>query len=237
MSEYPGANGVRKQHDRRSDVGVHSERLTNNSFQDKPCLFLDRDGVIVEDTHYLHRVADIEFIPGLAEAIAQTNLTGIPVVIVTNQAGIGRGYYDWNAFARVQKAILKHLGEKGATIDMVLACAYHTDAEGSLAVADHPWRKPRPGMLLEAARELEIDLSQSFIIGDSISDLLAGKAAGLCGGALVMTGHGRREFAEKSQPVFGEWRSGKSFQPQLAETAGDAIREWLLSIGADRNVN
>lgn len=74
------------------DDGLYSKRLTDRTYAGRPCLFLDPDGVIVEDTHYLHKIRDIEFIPELPAAIEQVNLAGIPVVIVTNQAGIGRGY-------------------------------------------------------------------------------------------------------------------------------------------------
>lgn len=151
----------------------------------RAALFLDRDGVIVVDTDYLGRSEDLRLIPGAAAAIGRVNALGLPVVVVTNQSGIGRGYYDWNGFHAVQTALTAVLAAEGARLDAVLACAYHHDARGAMAVADHPWRKPRPGMILEAARRMRLDLSRSWIVGDRAHDLAAGLAAELAGGTLV----------------------------------------------------
>lgn len=160
------------------------------TFADAPALFLDRDGVVVEDTHYLARPEDVRMIAGAGTVIAAFNRAGVPVVMVTNQSGIGRGFYDWRAFAAVQAAIVAALAREGARLDAVLACAYHADADPPLRVADHPWRKPRGGMILEAGRRMNLDLARSWIVGDKVDDLLAGRAAGLAGGVLVATGHG-----------------------------------------------
>jgi D-glycero-D-manno-heptose 1,7-bisphosphate phosphatase len=148
-------------------------------------LFLDRDGVIVADTHYLHRVEDVHVIAGAADAIYRCNASGIKVVVVTNQAGIGRGYYRWDDFEAVQKALSAELAAVGAHFDAVLACAYHAEGQGSLRVANHPWRKPNPGMILEAASRLNINLAQSWIVGDRAHDLAAGQASWLPGGTLL----------------------------------------------------
>jgi D-glycero-D-manno-heptose 1,7-bisphosphate phosphatase len=154
---------------------------------DGPALFLDRDGVIVADTRYLGRPEDLRMIQGAAAAIAQCNALEIPVVLVTNQSGIARGYYDWNSFRNVQVAMSEALAAAGAHIDAVLACAYHADGRAPLRIADHPWRKPNPGMILEAARRMGVDLSRSWIVGDTVSDLVAGKTAGLMGGTLIIS--------------------------------------------------
>jgi D-glycero-D-manno-heptose 1,7-bisphosphate phosphatase len=156
-------------------------------------LFLDRDGVIVEEVHYLKRPEDVRLIPGAAAAIAACNRAGLAVVIVTNQAGIGRGLYTWRDFALVQQCIVDALGREGASVDAVLACAYHADGQGGLRVADHGWRKPRPGMILAAADRMGLDLSRAWIVGDRAADLAAGRAAGLAGGTLVETGYGTAE--------------------------------------------
>ncbi|MDA0663820.1 MAG: HAD family hydrolase [Proteobacteria bacterium] len=179
-----------------ADPGLWQQVLTALTARpDKPvpALFLDRDGVIVAEVNYLHRIDDIEILPEAAEIIARCNRTGIPVVLVTNQSGIGRGYYDWAQFAAVQDEIRRRLAESGASIDMVLACAYHDAGKPPYDVAAHAWRKPRPGMLQAAARALNLDLRRSWIVGDSASDLEAGKIAGLAGGIHVLTGHGNRD--------------------------------------------
>lgn len=151
-----------------------------------PALFLDRDGVINVDTGYVGRVEDVALTPWIAPVIRAANLGGCPVVVVTNQSGIARGYFGWDAFAAVQARIHAALAAAGAGIDMVLACAYHDSGRGALAVPDHPMRKPRPGMLLRAAEVAPIDLSRSILLGDRPSDVLAAYRAGLLGAGLVV---------------------------------------------------
>lgn len=171
-------------------LGLWAELLGRpTDYVGQPALFLDRDGVIIEDTHYLSDPADLRLIAGAAAAIRLANAQGIPVVVVTNQSGIARGYYDWPAFARVQNALAEQLASEGARLDMVLACGYHESASGELAHADHAWRKPNPGMLLHAAEVLGLDLTGSVILGDRLSDIEAGHRAGLRAGYLVRTGH------------------------------------------------
>jgi D-glycero-D-manno-heptose 1,7-bisphosphate phosphatase len=156
-------------------------------------LFLDRDGVIVEDTEYLCRVEDVAVIPGAAATIAAANRRKAPVVLVTNQAGIGRGYYGWDEFVAVQRVILSILALQGARIDAVYACALHPHGKELYAHPDPPDRKPRPGMLLRAAADLGIDLAQSWLVGDKTIDIEAAKRAGLAGAMQVMTGYGAKE--------------------------------------------
>ena len=159
-------------------------------FDGRGALFLDRDGVVVEEAHYLADPRDVRLIPGAAALIGACNAAGAPVVLITNQSGIGRGYFDWAAFDAVQAEIARQLAHDGAAWDAALACAYHEAGRGELARADHPWRKPNPGMLQAAARELGLDLPRSAIVGDKAADLAAGKAAGLALGVHVATGHG-----------------------------------------------
>ena len=158
-----------------------------------PALFLDRDGAIVEEVLYLHRPEEMKLIPGAADTIAAANTRGIPVVVVTNQAGIGRGYYGWEDFIAVQACMIEELSGLEARIDAVFACPYHADGEGPFIHADHPDRKPNPGMLQKAAGLLGLDLSRSWIAGDRASDLGAGHAAGCEGGVHLKTGHGHSD--------------------------------------------
>ena len=189
----------------------------------RSAIFLDRDGVIVEDVDYLYRAEDIRFLPGAAAAIARCNGLGIPVVVVTNQSGVGRAYYDWSAFYAVQSALVAQLAQQGAGLDAVLACAYHADAHGVYRIADHPWRKPNPGMIREAAERMRLDLANSWIIGDRASDLVAGRVAGLCGGVLVTGGHGKNEGALPSA------LADERFIVKISPTLADAV-EILIKI-------
>ncbi len=156
-------------------------------------LFLDRDGVVVEEVGYLHRSEDVRLIPAAAQTIAAFNAAEIAVIMVTNQSGLARGYFGWADFQAVQAEIAAELVRAGAHFDAVFACGYHQDGYGSLKVADHPWRKPNPGMFLAAGNRLGVDLSRSMVVGDRAQDLLAGRAAGLRQGVHVATGHGAAE--------------------------------------------
>jgi len=159
----------------------------------RPALFLDRDGVVVEEVHYLHRVQDVQLVPGAAEIISKANALEIAVVIVTNQAGIGYGKYGWPEFSRVQERILDDLDENGAFVNAVFACPFHERGKPPYNIPDHSSRKPNPGMLLKASSRLPIDLTHSWIVGDRSGDLKAGLNAGLSGGLHVKTGHGTEE--------------------------------------------
>ena len=152
-----------------------------------PALFLDRDGVVVVETHYLHEVDKTELISGAGSAIALANQRGLHVVLVTNQSGIGSELYSWSEFAAVQDRIKADLAVFGARIDAVCACPYHPEQDGQQG-RNHPDRKPNPGMLLKAARALDIELQSSWIVGDMHTDMAAGRNGGLLGGVHVASG-------------------------------------------------
>jgi D-glycero-D-manno-heptose 1,7-bisphosphate phosphatase len=185
----------------------------------RAALFLDRDGIIVVDTHYLCRVEDMRVIDGAAAAIARCNAHGVPVVVVTNQAGIGRGYYVWAEFHAVQAALSAALKAAGAHLDGVLACAYHGDGRGPLRVAGHPWRKPNPGMIVEAASRMKLDLARSWMVGDRAHDLAAGAAAGLAGGTLLAADDPERQAASRL--------AGPRFVVETAANLADAVAAML----------
>lgn len=169
-----------------TEPGLWVERIGDRVFpQHLPALFLDRDGTINVDTDYPSDPAGIELRPRMLPAIAAANRAGIPVVVVTNQSGIARGYFGWSVFAAVNGRVLDLLGDQGVFVDMVLACAYHEAGSGPLAVSDHPMRKPNPGMLVEAGKRLDLDLQRSLIVGDKLADMQAGRRAGLAQGWLV----------------------------------------------------
>jgi len=183
----------------------------------RPALFLDRDGAVVEETEYLCRVEDIVMIPGAAGVIAAANRCAVAVVLVTNQAGIGRGYYGWAEFKAVQQAIVTALAAEGAQLDAVYACAHHPEGRDAFAYPNHPARKPNPGMLLQAASDLALDLKTSWLVGDKAIDVEVAKRAGIAGAMQVATGHG---VAER-QHVSG--LATPSFEVRFGRSIADAI--------------
>ena len=148
----------------------------------RPGLLLDRDGVINVEIHRLHRPEDVVVIPGTARAIAAANARGVPVAVITNQAGIGHGLYDEAAYRSVNARIAEILAAEGAHLDGWFHCP-HVPAD------DCACRKPKPGLLEQAARALDLDLGRSVFVGDKLSDLQAARAAG-CAAYLVRTGYG-----------------------------------------------
>ncbi|WP_136622368.1 MULTISPECIES: HAD family hydrolase [Mesorhizobium] len=198
-----------------AEPGLWVERIGSTVFPaGTPALFLDRDGTINVDTGYPDDPAEMVLRADIAAAIAAANRAGIPVIIVTNQSGIARGYYGWGDFVAVNGRVLELLGGEGAFVDMVLACAYHEAGSGSLAVADHPMRKPNPGMLLEAAKRVGLDLQRSLIVGDKQADMEAGQRAGLSQGWLV-----DGQAAVQSGFTVRPWRDREDFDGLLAAIA------------------
>ncbi len=186
-------------------------------------LFLDRDGVVVEEVGYLQRVKDIAFIAGAAAAIAAVNRCKIPVVLVTNQAGIGRGYYGWAQFKAVQDAIHADLAAAGARVDAVYACPHHAAGKDGFAHPDHPARKPNPGMLVRAEKDLALDLRRSWLVGDKATDIEAAKRAGLAGAVHVLTGHGASERAAATALATAD------FEVLLGHSIADALELPLMA--------
>ncbi len=140
-------------------------------------VFLDRDGTIVRDIHYCRRAEDFEILPTVPEAIGLLNQHGFKVVITTNQSGIGRGYFTEATLRQLHKYLEEQLAKSGACIDAIYYCPHHPDD-------DCPCRKPEPGLLLKAAKELDINFSRSFMVGDTETDIMAGKSVG-CQSVLV----------------------------------------------------
>ena len=148
----------------------------------RPAAFFDRDVVFNEDQGYVHRIEDLVWIAGGPRAVRRLNDLGYLVILVTNQSGIGRGYYDEAAMHAIHEALAAHLAAEGGHIDAVYFAPHHEDAVlEHYRQADHPDRKPNPGMLLRAMRDFPIDREHSFLIGDKDSDLEAARRAGVKG--------------------------------------------------------
>lgn len=159
----------------------------------RPAVFLDRDGTLNVEKHYLYRPEDWEWIPGAIDAIGRLNDAGYLVIVVTNQAGIARGLYRDADVHRLHELVDADVRRVGARIDAFYHCPHHPEYGAHVACL---CRKPEPGMLLQAAADHALDLGRSFIIGDRESDMEAGLRCGATP-LLVATGYGertRREF-------------------------------------------
>ena len=141
-------------------------------------LFLDRDGVINHEVGYLHHSADVRWIDGIVPLCLTAQSLGYKLVVVTNQSGIARGYYTEQDVQDLMLWMRTELLRNGVTLDAVYHCPYHPEGVGEYK-RQHEDRKPGPGMLLRAARDLSLDLTQSILIGDRCSDIAAANAAGL----------------------------------------------------------
>jgi D-glycero-D-manno-heptose 1,7-bisphosphate phosphatase len=182
------------------------------------CVFLDRDGTINEEVNYLSRPEQLRLIAGVAEAIKRLKHAGLKVVIITNQAGVARGYFSEPALQQIHLELVKMLRAQEAHIDAIYYCPHHPTAGIGVYKMDCNCRKPKPGLLERAARELSLDLRQSFVVGDKPADLIAGDAVG-CRTILVRTGYGLESEKELA---------GGEFQPD--HIADDLLEAawWIL---------
>ena len=157
-------------------------------------VFLDRDGTLVDELGFLRRASDVRLVPGAAEGVRLFNLAGLRTVVVTNQSGIARGLLDERDLEQVHARLRDLLAREGARLDAILHCPHHPEEGEPPLRCVCACRKPAPGLLLEAARRFALELRASWIVGDGLRDLEAGRRAGLAGGLLVLTGKGPAEL-------------------------------------------
>lgn len=162
----------------------------------KPAVFLDRDGVLNHDPpHYAHRLDQLALIPGSADAVKKLNDSGFLTIIISNQSGVARGFYTEKEIEIFNNALVAEIQTVGGNIDAIYYCPHHPEATVEQYRRDCECRKPKPGMIYLAAREHDIDLKHSFLVGDKLSDIEAGIRAG-CLSILVLTGHGQDELGK-----------------------------------------
>jgi D-glycero-D-manno-heptose 1,7-bisphosphate phosphatase len=184
-----------------------------------PGLLLDRDGTLCEEVGYLDSPDRLRLIEGASTALRLARAAGFRIAIVTNQSGVARGLFDLETVQRIHEKLRDMLECDGSRIDAAFTCPHHPQFGDDPTGADCGCRKPAPGLLLRAARELDLNLSASYTIGDRYRDLLAGARAGTRT-ILVRTGYGSREF--RYHPDHEE------VQPDhVAENLLDAVK-WIL---------
>ena len=185
----------------------------------RPAVFIDRDGTLTEEVGYVNHPSRLRVLPRSAEAIRRLNAAGIAAVVVTNQAGIARGYFSAEVLAAVNDALISQLKDEGAHLDGVYVCPHHPSEGKPPYRMVCECRKPKPGLLLRAASDLSLDLARSTLVGDKGSDLVAARAVG-ARGVLVLTGYG-----------LGEWEYRRSALPTAPDhLAADLLGavEWVI---------
>jgi D-glycero-D-manno-heptose 1,7-bisphosphate phosphatase len=176
------------------------------SIGSRPAVFLDRDGTINEQMGYINHTCRFQLLPGAAKAIKKLNDAAIPVVVISNQSGLARGYFPEELLVAVHEKMNRLLTKEGAHLDGIYYCPHHPEAKEERFRATCNCRKPKPGLVLQASEELGLDPQHSYVVGDRWSDI---KTAANCGATsiLVRTGYGRGDEQyigpeQKIQPDF-----------------------------------
>jgi D-glycero-D-manno-heptose 1,7-bisphosphate phosphatase len=201
-----------------ADSWPHMPRLVNGS-----TVFLDRDGVLNVDRGYVHKVEDLSLLPGVIEGLHRLKNFGFNLVIVTNQAGIGRGFYSTEDYLQFTSALLALLLGQGISILAVYYCPHHpVNGIGDFRI-ECSCRKPKPGMILQAAQEHDLCLNHSYLIGDKETDIAAGNAANLAGTALVASdANTSTTNASRADVVVASFEQAANW---ILESASKAARE------------
>jgi D-glycero-D-manno-heptose 1,7-bisphosphate phosphatase len=185
----------------------------------QPAVFLDRDGTIIDDPGYVHRVEDVAIYPWSADALRLLKRGGFAIVVITNQSGVARGLYPESAVQAIHAHLTEALAHGGAVVDAWYHCPHHVDAVDEAYRLDCDCRKPKPGMLTRAAAAHGLNLARSVVVGDRWSDVAVARAVGAAG-VLVRTGVGA---AEERTPEPG--LTADAILPTLAEAASWILRE------------
>jgi D-glycero-D-manno-heptose 1,7-bisphosphate phosphatase len=184
-------------------------------------IFLDRDGTLNEEDGYITSPERLRLYSFAVEAVRLINQSGWKAIVLTNQSGVARGYFTEATLIEIHERMEESLRLQGARIDAIYYCAHHPDYGSPPYRLDCDCRKPRPGLVVKAARDFNLDLSRCYVIGDRYRDIEAGHAAG-ARGVMVMTGLGREEY-ETDQPSWPR-------QPDhVAEDLLEAVK-WILDV-------
>ncbi len=159
----------------------------------RPAVFIDRDGTLTEEVGYVNHPSRLRLLPRAAQAIRRLNEAEVAAVLVTNQAGIARGYFSEDVLHAVNDSLVAQLKDAGAHLDGIYVCPHHPREGEPPFRADCDCRKPKPGLLVRAAAELGLDLRACTMVGDKASDLVPARTVG-ARGVLVLTGYGRGEW-------------------------------------------
>jgi len=191
----------------------------------KPAFFLDRDGTVSHEVGYVNHPSRLRLLPNTAAALLRARAAGYLCVLVTNQAGVARGYFPEDMVTTTHQRLRALLADAGTALDGIYYCPHHPGTGEPPYRCDCDCRKPRPGMVVQAAREMNIDIAASIVVGDKISDVQMGHNQG-ARGILVRTGYGlgEEEFQRES------WTTEPDY---VADDLLDAVN-WVLDVDDPR---
>lgn len=183
-------------------------------------VFLDRDGTVSEEVGYVNHLSRYKLFPSTAQAIKKLNNAGLKAILITNQAGVARGYFTEDLIWRVHEKLVSELANFDARLDGIYYCPHHPSAGEPPYRANCDCRKPKPGLIYKAAQEHEIDISKSFMVGDKYTDVELAQSIGIKG-VMVMTGYG-----------IGEYEYQRNTWPKMPDKIAtdllDAV-DWIIS--------
>lgn len=186
----------------------------------KRAIFLDRDGTLNEEVGYIISPAQFSIFDFTAEAIRLINDNQWRAIVVTNQSGVARGHFDESFLEQIHQTMIASLREKGAVVDAIYYCPHHPEIGDSKYRVDCDCRKPKPGMLQRAAEDFDLDLTDSFVIGDRYGDIAMAHAVG-ARGVLLKSGHGEFEYRNERN----DWPRDPD---HISDNLIDAVR-WICS--------
>ncbi len=193
----------------------------------KGAVFVDRDGTISEEVGYIRNIDQFRLMPKSAEAIKLINKSGLKAIVVTNQAGVAKGYFPEEMVSRVHRKMEKTLSEQGAFLNGIYYCPHHPGGVVESYRKTCDCRKPASGLLKQASKDHSIDLSSSYMVGDKVTDIECAHRAGVKG-ILVLTGYGEDELKK----IEGT----KAREPEyVADDLFDAVKWIMNNLGVEHN--
>jgi D-glycero-D-manno-heptose 1,7-bisphosphate phosphatase len=187
---------------------------------ERPAVFLDRDGTIIEEVGYLSDPAELVLIPGAAPAIRRINQAGLAAVVITNQSGLARGFFDEERLVLIHERLKMALEKEGAFLDGIYFCPHHPEGQVGRYRKVCACRKPKTGMIMQAAEDLSLVVSDSYMIGDHITDMKLAVNAGMRS-VHVLTGHGKEVREEADETI-------RSRASHTSRDLSDAV-DWILA--------
>ncbi|MGH9338319.1 MAG: D-glycero-alpha-D-manno-heptose-1,7-bisphosphate 7-phosphatase [Acidobacteriota bacterium] len=203
----------------------------DSSLQPKPAVFFDRDGTLIEETQYLTRREDLRVYPAALEAVRQVNQNGRLVVVITNQSAVARGLLSEDDLRALHGFMSDAFQREGARIDAFFYCPHHPEAGNGQAC---DCRKPQPGLIKRAQRELNIDLNQSYLVGDKLLDVMTARRAG-CKSILVKTGYGQGEWDSIKDKEITDEADVLTIPDRIVEDVLEAV-EWILRKSSEEKI-